>query len=538
MGRVKRTKRWGRVVCGLVVCAMAVGMTAGCLGTDRDERPDGGWSFRDGGADTTPDGGEDPPDKAQPVAFHIVNESSRPIYIEPIKNCQTTPPGWISLKRGGEELRLSDGCPSCTCQELQSGEECGGPCAGECPVGQPEAIVPSERKTWQWGGTYLGDGQVGGESCLKRTIPPKGREMSVEVCWGSGELDPDRLPGEPLNEPKCKTVRFAYGETDSVEVAVEGEQTNEPKPTRFVLKNGSNRQIRVRPASRCQQRPKDWLRLRDVAQDGSARVDITNWCGECSCESVEEGGGCAVCDAICTQPKDRVLNAGESISLEWNGHRYRQDRVEGAACVRETVPESGKTFVADICWWELDVTPDGMEPTQTCESVEFAYGRDGAVTHTVEPKEQDGPVQTEFILKNESGKEVRIQKGAGCGVGWLGFPGSSIPAADGACSVCTCETVEMQGGCPLCGACRPPYIGALGDGESVRTGWNGYTYKKDTVDGRTCDRKQVPRRGESFQVEYCWSTKSGPTGSGELGDQTCTVETFQYGDAPVVHTIR
>jgi hypothetical protein len=177
-----------------------------------------------------------------------------------------------------------------------------------------------------------------------------------------------------------------------------------------------------------------------------------------------------------------------------------------------------------------------MEPTQTCESIEFDYGEDRTVTHTVEPKEPEA-VETGFVLENESGQTVRIQKTAGCGPGWLDFPGSSIPIAGGACSVCTCETVEEQGGCAICGACAPPQIAELGDGESVRTTWSGYTYREDMVDGQRCDRRQVPMPGESFQVEYCWTTKSGPTGSGELGDQICTTETFRYGDDPVVHTI-
>ena len=372
---------------GLLIAVFAVVVGAGCSG-DRDQpqqRIDDGWSFGDVSPDGTSDGEDGMSQEPDPIEFNFINEGSRAVWVQQITGCQPSPPGWIRLRREGEVLTVTERCNRCTCREVAEGEMCGGPCPGDCAAPTVERIGPAEQASWRWSGTYLESDEVDGQQCLRHTIPEEGTELSAKVCWGDVEGDTDVVPRQ-LEQVRCKTVTFRYGETDKVDVVVRPEQMEGPHQTKFVLKNESNRQVRVRPTTDCRERPEDWLRVRDPEAEGAPRVDIGRWCGECLCGTVEENGGCARCGAACVEPKDRILNAGDSISLSWEGYRYESGRVDGMSCLRQSTPATGKAFGADICWWELEMTTEGMEPMQTCETVDFEYGKDQMVVHTVEPK--------------------------------------------------------------------------------------------------------------------------------------------------------
>ncbi|MFB6373519.1 MAG: hypothetical protein ABEN55_10475 [Bradymonadaceae bacterium] len=317
----------------------------------------------------------------------------------------------------------------------------------------------------------------------------------------------------------------------------DGGQRGEASPMTFELVNTTDQPLKLRKRSGCTVRDGEWVSI----LDGERRLQGRSTCGTCSCEELERQNGCAVCACAPTSP--RILESGESVTWRWKGYAYRSDQIGDRSCTRKSVPEQD-AYRAKFCWSEYDVTLDAEgRPSTTCETVSFEYGSDQKVRHEIRSDSTTEPQKTTFRLVNDSDEPIRYQKSEdGVRPSWIQFSDDSIEVTRDTCGLCTCESLEKHGACPGCaaGAPLPPdEIRELKPGESTKWTWDGYTYKRDTVDEKTCHRKTIPSTGRNFNVRLCWKRGDGPVGEGLLTNEECGGEVLRYGaDQTIIRRVQ
>jgi hypothetical protein len=289
----------------------------------------------------------------------------------------------------------------------------------------------------------------------------------------------------------------------------------------------------------CDRNPPGWLSP-DVGNGGP----VGGGCGTCDCETIEQQGDCAVCAAsrACEPPHVREIEAGGAVDWRWSGRRFVNNTVDGQTCERSEVPEYGESMTATFCWSEQagKTGPETVlqDEETICETVEFDYGEQTNVTHSVSPERTDEP--TEFILENEAGSVVEVTDPSTCAPvdnPWL----SVYPAGDVEmdlttdCTVCSCEEVE-DGSCGICEkACVEPSPSGLASGEQVSYQWDGAGYARRNVEGQTCQERMNFEPGQMLTAEFCWGDPSPATGGDYI---RCERTTFEYGQETVRHTIQ
>ncbi|MFB6351751.1 MAG: hypothetical protein ABEN55_09200 [Bradymonadaceae bacterium] len=535
LAETTRAHGWRTAMLAMAAAAVVVA-TTGCGG----EQPpaddgDSGWYLNDTGSDdVSPDTGTDagpdtgtdtgPDREAEPVEFELINKTDGPIQIQPRSGCTSTGSEWMTLHRGGDQFQASRNCGTCSCEDAKKGQ-----CAiCRCAPTRMRSLAAGESVTWTWRGyAYRGD-TVNGQSCTRRTVPGPGT-YEAEFCWKMPDVT---LDGE--SSKTCKKVSFEYGTDETIRHAVKADSAKKPRETTFRIHNDSDRSVAVKPPTDCGSGKDAWVRLRD----GAGRVKLSSWCGDCQCSNVSESGACGRCGAACSPTPLRHLAPGDSAEFVWSGRAYRRERKNGTACWRERVPSVGQQFKAEFCW-KARGPADGW--VEKCRRHKMDYGEDRTVEHTISSS-RVSPTATTFKLVNNSNDTIRYQKNARCSKpAWLDFADDAVKATENTCGLCECEEIEENGSCPPCaaGACRSSQIGAIEPGQSVEWTWQGYAYRRDVVDEKTCQRKIVPSAGRSFKVRVCWKETDGPTGEGTLQNPNCTDKYLAYGkDVEVVTRVQ
>ncbi len=310
----------------------------------------------------------------------------------------------------------------------------------------------------------------------------------------------------------------------------DGGSGNERHRTAFRLENTGDAEIRVQATRECRTDPPAWLEL-DVG-DG-APVEIG--CQPCDCETLEAGDECGPCPlaGACAPPSVETVPAGESIAWEWSGNRYADDEVGGQTCERREIPEAGTPMQATFCW-SAEAGPSGQntqleEPT--CETVEFAYAEQTSVTHEVSPENSE-PQPTDFVLENDSGREVQILQPSVCHSSeypWVSLREEEMDLATD-CTVCSCEDAR-SGVCGVCerGCPRPAPV-ALEPGDSESLEWDGVGWTRRQIEGQTCHERRQPEPGEELSARFCWAVSPDR-------DPICETVDFEYGEGTVRHAI-
>lgn len=530
------TTRFGRRLAGAVVCAALAGFAfapAGCVSDSQQQgESDGsGWTTENSDTGTATGGGDgwstdtDPKTDAgerEPVAttFRLHNETDTAVSIRQRGPCTSENP-WLSLRDGESSVAMEESCLRCSCEDVESGG-CG-VCAIACPE-QPRdlTLAAGESKEFRWDGIGLRDEKVDGQSCHRQWVPPKGRELTAEFCT---------VPGSTASgTADCQSVSFRYGEETNVTATVDAE--SEPVETTFELTNGGSSNAYLRPVGQCSG-PNPWVTL----GDGEHNVAFSSNCSICSCDDAESGE-CDVCGIDCPRPQAEVLEPGETQRLTWDGIGQRQRQVDGRACHKRWVPPRGRELEAEFC-----TVPGPNEFGEAdCETVTFHYGEETTVSKTIGER---APSEKTFRLENESSEEIRIQPYSyGCTTnppGWFSIERSGSDVTLNATCSCTCDQLEQDGGCAVCGRdgapCDPDEMHrTVQPGESVEWTWSGYLYAEDSYDGQACLRKTTPAPGTSFEAEFCWEEYLEDK---RAYDTRCTSRPFVYGPSdPMVETIR
>lgn len=153
------------------------------------------------------------------------------------------------------------------------------------------------------------------------------------------------------------------------------------------------------------------------------------------------------------------------------------------------------------------------------------------------------PLSTTVRLENRGESSVFIETSNGCELDhvWVDLKkDGEVVSADGSCGLCTCEDLEEEGTCAVCGAapCRSDVeTKEISPGEDAEWTWNGTYFAQEEVDGRTCEREVTPTRGESFSVEVCWQQNAG-TPDPDGRETKCDTLEFEYGDDQVEKIVR
>jgi hypothetical protein len=288
----------------------------------------------------------------------------------------------------------------------------------------------------------------------------------------------------------------------------------ERRPRTFKLTNATGGTLRVQMAENCRANPPGWFDLQ--TPDGVS--NFREACGMCRCEDVEEGF-CGTCDAACAIDSVEAVADGESLTFQWAGYVYTPDSVDNQMCQRRRIPDPSDSFTAEFCW-STEEGPTGrdhqLEET-TCDTITFSYGDDRSV---IERKVTDGggqtnPRKTTFELVNTSGETLSIQKPNNCrqnGQPWVGLragaaSSNSVTVDFGTdCTRCTCQQLAEGDACAVCAkACGPGPVTSLQKGKRATLEWDGVGYRRSSRNGRSCQQRWVPDKGEKLYARFCWS---------------------------------
>lgn len=362
-------------------------------------------------------------------------------------------------------------------------------------------------------------------------------ERPPDSGWGFS--DTDRPDVEEDTEPEPDTEPLP-----DVEPRPDGK---EPGPTTrtFRLVNESNHPVRyIEPG--CKQSRNDWIQLHRLHRQGDSRLRFAfNDCGLCRCSQVEGERACGNTCFACPVGDPKTLNPGEKVEYNWPGYVFREGQEDGQACQRRSVPADGARFTARFCWIEPKVTTDIGPITPKCRDLTIKYGRSDLVEVPIEKKEPEKPVETTFRLKNRGKESIYYKPPSAChesSIDWIQV--DRIAPNDAHirqqlrtnCTDCMCSEVE-NGKCPPrcaidCAATRPR---ELKPGETTSFTWKGYVHPEETVDGATCRRKTVPKKGEGMWADFCWIAGTGNgLPSNPRAAANCRGKFFQYGKETTV----
>ena len=350
------------------------------------EAPGDDWKF-DGGVpdaeqDTSQDMGSDADPSPEPVetTIWLKNDTERTLYVQEAANCRANPPGWIDWQSTG---RAIDYCAICNCERIESGEGCQA-CPGACAIDQVQAVEPGTRVEWAWDGYRWADDQVERRNCERRSVPERGEQLQVKVCWGDSYTESGG-PNEAgtVDDPTCEEVSFEYGTSDAGHT-VQDDEADEGPPT-FELTNGTDAAVRVKTLADCGTDQREWISVRPVShrQVELEWLKLRSSCAECQCSSVNDKGQCIVCGKACVRREIKTLSAGETRTYDWDGVAWRSGERNGQQCVERVEMWNGKELEARFCWtYETD--GDFGIPDLVCENVDFTYGQDPTVTYSIE----------------------------------------------------------------------------------------------------------------------------------------------------------
>lgn len=360
---------------------------------------------------------------------------------------------------------------------------------------------------------------------LARTIVLALATAALGVCVGCG----------PPADSDDSDWRYGDAGTDSTDTT-----NREPTQTTFQLQNSTDSAIRVQKVESCEATPA-WIEVRD---DGDPLQVSHSGCPNCTCEEARRGE-CSPCaeTAGCRATTVAELEPGASLDWEWPGYLIEQRSVDEQQCIERSIPEEGRTFEATFCWsTESGPTGPGELEDETCETVEFEYGRDTEVEKVVGKGPVTEPQPTDFVLKNDTEREFEIYEFNQCKVpeyAWVtihdAMPGQqdSELRFETDCTTCNCEDVRQGEGCAVCAkACVEPELKRFPAGERETYAFDGRAWKQRTVDERTCHEQYEFDRNQQLYARFCW-------GFPRLDrEPRCEVKPFEYGDESVVYTIQ
>lgn len=529
-------RRW----ISMAVAGLSLLVFAGCPGGQQEPAADG-WNYgddtsRDVAEDTEPTDGGGPTwngDHPEATSFQLANRTGGTIRVQVRATCKAEPPGWVSLSHASREFEPTLG-RECPCSEVEDGTPCAS--RGEpCPAPSIEEVPTGETVNWQWSGEALVPDRVDDVACYAREIPEVGTEFQAEFCW-SASSGPTGV-GESLENPTCETVDFRYGEDRQVR-AVAGDEGDGPQATKFVLQNSSDQRIFTRTPQDCGSPTGPWIGLRHEGE----RVRFGADCTVCKCGDDGLGDGCTVCERGCPTPDTQALRPDVSVTMEWSGTGWRANDDGDRRCWSEWAPDPGTSLTASFCWFD-----SRKGNNLSCATREFEYGAD-TVTFEVGADDLASPKPRDFVLRNETGGPVRIQTDDHChprSPAWItGLQNGEPVQFETNCEDLTCSSLVSDDTGVGCGGepggdCIEHAVEEVPAGETHRWSWSGHVYVGDQVDDEACRHPRVPGEGETFEVRFCWSSSSGPTGQGEqLEDPNCTEKSFGYGDdGPVELTL-
>jgi len=302
----------------------------------------------------------------------------------------------------------------------------------------------------------------------------------------------------------------------------------EPQSTTIRLKNEGSERVWFRPPrGACRTDPPGWVQLRE---DGEAREGIDS-CDICNCESVRADETCGGCPGIPCRSGAQVnsIAAGEQLEWTWQGRFFRRDEVDGRSCEVPYIPSRGASLAAEVCW---SVDPEVGGDSVQCETIGFEYGRD-EVVKTVRPGANEFPVQTKFVLDNQSDRALEVTRSSPCRTvrkPWVAVWDGETEVDFGTdCTTCSCDDAR-SGNCAACERACVPSTTRLPSGESVETTWNDVGYRVKTVEGATCHEEWVPDVGEQLTARFCYHVSAPNSGD----DKHCFDRSFVYGDEPKV----
>mgnify|MGYP000536637531 CR=1 FL=1 len=355
------------------------------------EAPGDGWKF-DGGvpdadrdasqdtrSDTAQDMGRDtdpdtntPPEPVETTVW-LKNDTNRTLYVQEAANCRANPPAWTDWQSSG---RAIDYCSICNCERIESGEGCRA-CPEACAIDQVQAVEPGTRVEWAWDGYRWTDDQVEGRNCERRSVPERGEQLQVKVCWGDSYTEsggPDEAG--TVDDPTCEEVSFDYGTTEAGHT-VQDDEADEGPPT-FELENQTGQAIRVLTPSDCGSDQREWISVR-----GQQRMKVWSSCAECQCSSVNDSGQCLACGKACEGGQLKTIDPGQSRSYEWNGVGWAEAERNGTQCVQRVEPSPGEALTARFCWAD-ETDGDFGIADMICEDVDFVFGQVAKVSHTIQ----------------------------------------------------------------------------------------------------------------------------------------------------------
>lgn len=300
---------------------------------------------------------------------------------------------------------------------------------------------------------------------------------------------------------------------------------DEPLSTTIRLENAGSRAVWVRPPkSQCQGESPGWVTLREDGEEKNA----LDSCGTCNCDTLRSDRDCAVCSgAPCVGGGEvNQVAAGETVEWTWRGRFYRQETVDGQTCESPYIPRRDASLSAEICWNPAPDSP--TEDSIRCDTVAFEYGEE-KVTKTVRPGSNDDPVETTFVLHNESDNALQVTNPSPCRTGekpWVGLRDGEIPVDfETDCTTCSCSDVG-SGGCPVCEKGCVPSATRIQAGASVDLTWDGVGHRREQVDGHTCHREWVPERGDKLTARFCFAPDDPTLDAGK----DCRNVQFLYGE--------
>lgn len=158
-----------------------------------------------------------------------------------------------------------------------------------------------------------------------------------------------------------------------------------PSPTELKLTNQSGEMLWYEARQQCAHQ--SWSQLRQNGVPFSPEYNACRFQSKCSqvgfgsCSAVL----CAACQAGVSDPK--TIGQGETLSRDWEGWKWVESTRRDCDCGKRTTPQKGETLQARFCWYTSKPENDGgggnVTPEPTCETVEFTYGEDATVTHTI-----------------------------------------------------------------------------------------------------------------------------------------------------------
>jgi hypothetical protein len=178
-------------------------LAAGCY--DSSTASDGGDDTVDAGADArdaSPDDGGTGP-YATTFVFRFVSDIPESMWLEETDRSMGTGGFWVGVLRDGEEIRTSNSCGICDCDECPSCAVCGAPCPTVV-----EVTHGGERRA-SWPGTewVIRDcPRAAGTQCEAAVASPAGRYVA-RFCWGTGYDGTPPCPAE-LTDRHCADVEF------------------------------------------------------------------------------------------------------------------------------------------------------------------------------------------------------------------------------------------------------------------------------------------------------------------------------------------